>query len=628
MFDTKKEKPAYSTLQNTAYVIKNAWQRDKIVLWVILVQIFLTVALSTVGIFLPAAVVERITSGASVESLIITILAFTAVLAYLRAANNYFETKAQVRRIGLRGKIGLDIMMKVIGTDYANLEDKKFTDAKQKAQDQTSNNNTSTEQIYFNFTRLGTNILGFVVYIILLAAISPFVLLITAATTVFGAAVRHWANKWRFRHDNEQATFSKRLWFINSLGANFNYAKDIRLFNMVPWLRSTFAKYVNNGFNYNRMAESRQWLADATSFLGGFVRDGVAYAYLIWQVLEGNITVDIFVLLFAAVGGFSGWISGILEEIATLNHHSLNYCRIREFLEFPNKFTREGGDIPPKAAQYKLELKNITFRYSGSDVNVLENVSLSISPGEKLAIVGLNGAGKTTLVKLLCGLYDPTEGEVLLNGTDIRTFNRDEYYKLFTAVFQEFNILPNTVAENISQQLGTGMNTSRVNECLEIAGLTNKIAALPYGTESLMVKEVNEEAVEFSGGETQRLMLARALYKDAPILLLDEPTAALDPIAESELYERYNELSYGRTSIYISHRLASTRFCDRIIMVANKGIAEEGTHRQLMDKNGMYAELFEIQSKYYKEDISESLGETEASTLEPNRRETEAMING
>ena len=634
MNTSKKEKPLYSIWQNTAYVINNAWARDKIVLWVIIAQIILAVALSTVGIFLPATVVGRITGGATVQSLVITVLAFTAVLAILRAAQAYLGTKVQVRRIRLRSIVSFDIMNKVIAADYANLEDKKFQDARQKAQDQVGGNSTSTEQIYYCFTRLGTNLLGFVVYIVLLAAISPFVLLITAATTVFGAVARRWANKWRFNNDEKEAAYGKRLWYIDSLGSNHGMAKDIRLFNMAEWLRRAFSHFLELRYSHTRRAETRQWAADATGFLGNFARDGVAYAYLIWQVINGGLPVDAFVLLFAAVGGFSTWISGILEETAELDRHSLNYCRVREFLDYPDKFRREGGipvianeakqssstdarvfsGLPRRYAprndgrndviQFQLELRDVTFRYSGADKNVLENVNLTISPGEKLAIVGLNGAGKTTLVKLLCGLYDPTEGQVLLNGQDIREFNRDEYYRLFTAVFQEFNILPNTIAENIAQEYGGKVNTARVNECIETAGLTEKIAALPVGVNEFMVKDVYPEAVEFSGGETQRLMLARALYKDAPILILDEPTAALDPIAESQLYERYNELSYGRTSVYISHRLASTRFCDRIILLDGKGIAETGTHEELLAMGGKYAELFEIQSKYYKEEVT------------------------
>ena len=211
----------------------------------------------------------------------------------------------------------------------------------------------------------------------------------------------------------------------------------------------------------------------------------------------------------------------------------------------------------------------------------------------------MNGAGKTTLVKLICGFYDPTEGRVLLNGKDIREYNRRDYYTLFSAVFQEFSVLPATIAANVAQT-ETDIDYSRVADCLERAGLTQKISSLPNGVESLLNRDIYEDAVDLSGGEMQRLMLARALYKDSPVILLDEPTAALDPISERELYEKYNEMTHGRSSVYISHRLASTRFCDRIILVENKGIAEQGTHSELLAKGGRYAELFGVQSKYYR----------------------------
>ena len=214
--------------------------------------------------------------------------------------------------------------------------------------------------------------------------------------------------------------------------------------------------------------------------------------------------------------------------------------------------------------------------------------------------MGLNGAGKTTLVKLLCGLLDPTEGAVLLDGQDIRQFNRRDYYALFSAVFQEFSVLAATVAENVSQAVGGG-DKEKVRACLDKAGLTEKIDSLPKGIDTQVGREVYEDGVLFSGGQTQRLMLARALYKDGPVLLLDEPTAALDPIAENDIYLKYNEMSAGKTSLFISHRLASTRFCDRIIFVADGDIAEEGTHDELMQKGGGYAKLFEVQSRYYRE---------------------------
>ena len=237
---------------------------------------------------------------------------------------------------------------------------------------------------------------------------------------------------------------------------------------------------------------------------------------------------------------------------------------------------------------------NMTYIDTGAMYRAvaLYNAKNNIDPHDEAAVTAA-----------LPGINISLSGQrVLLNGQDIRRYNREDYYNLFTAVFQDFNILPVSISDNLTSQPADKVDTSRLNHSLEMAGLTEKIASLPNGIDSLLVKDVHLDATEFSGGETQRLMLARALYKDAPLLILDEPTAALDPIAESQLYERYNELSKGRTSVYISHRLASTRFCDRIILIDGKAIAEEGTHDTLMAQGGKYAELFDIQSKYYQDE--------------------------
>lgn len=230
----------------------------------------------------------------------------------------------------------------------------------------------------------------------------------------------------------------------------------------------------------------------------------------------------------------------------------------------------------------------------------MKDLALTIRAGEKVAIVGLNGAGKTTLIKLISGLLDPSDGQVLLNGVDIREFNRGDYYSVFSTVSQNFSVLDTTIAENVSQTVKP-FDRAKVEKCLDLAGLSQRIGQLSAGIDTKLGKKLWDDGLELSGGEIQRLMLARALYRNAPILVLDEPTAALDPLAENDIYLKYNEMTENKTSIFVSHRLASTRFCDRILFIGNGGIQEEGSHEDLLALGGAYSDLFQVQSRYYRD---------------------------
>ena len=310
-------------------------------------------------------------------------------------------------------------------------------------------------------------------------------------------------------------------------------------------------------------------------------------------------------LLFGAVSGLGDWLLDLFFHLEDLSEKSRQLSQLREWLDTPEEYLTEGGAPIPRSAdgQYTIQLQDVSFRYPGAEHDTIRHLDLTLATGESLAIVGLNGAGKTTLIKLLCGFLDPTEGAVLLNGQDIRTLNRRQYYELFGAVFQKVSVLPATVAENVSQQTAEkgAIDRHRVADCLRRAGLEKTVAALPDGMDTFLGRDVYLEAAQLSGGQEQRLMLARALYKDAPITILDEPTAALDPLAESDLYQRFGQLTSGHSAVYISHRLASTRFCDRIILLEDGHIAECGTHEGLLAASGRYAQLFAVQSRYYKE---------------------------
>ena len=382
------------------------------------------------------------------------------------------------------------------------------------------------------------------------------------------------------------------------------------MFGLRPWIAELQEKAMDAYVAFQQRAQGVYVWTKIADLVFAFLRNGLAYAYLTRLVWIGSLDVPQFLLYFTAASGFTAWVTGILWDFYKLHKQSLDLSTIREFLDYEEPFQLENGDsIPPEQRNvpHEIRLEHVSYRYPGTERDILTDVNLTIHPGEKIAVVGRNGAGKTTLIKLICGFLDPTEGRILLDGKDIRSFKRKEYYQLFSAVFQTFSLLAESVATNVAQDT-EGVDMDRVQAAVAQAGLQDKVSSLKDGYDTKLNRTVYEDAVQLSGGESQRLMLARALYKDAPFLVLDEPTAALDPIAESQLYQKYNELTQGKSSLYISHRLASTRFCDRILLIADGGIAEEGTHEELLQQGGQYAALFEIQSKYYQEGGTEDAG--------------------
>ncbi len=604
----KAPKPKYNMAQNSAYMIKLAWTsgEKKVIVLSVLSALF-AVALNIINLYVSPTILSVVERKGSITELIVTIAVFVGALMLVSAASSYVNTNTLYGRISTRCEIIAQLQRKAATTSYPNLFDDKFKKLKTKAQEAIGSNRAATEAIWTTLTELATNLIGFVFYVILMSSVQPLLLIVILATTVISYFVGNYVNEWGYRHREEEAEMANQIYYLDRRASDFSAAKDIRIFGLRPWLNEVYNKVVAAYTAFHQKAQGVYIWARIVDLVLTFLRNAIAYAYLIGLVIGNGISVSDFLLFFSAVGGFTAWVTGILGGFNTLHKQSLDISTVRECLEYPEPFKFEDGEhIEAEADRlYEIRLENVSYRYPGADKDTLTNINLTLHPGEKLAVVGLNGAGKTTLIKMICGFLDPTEGRVLLDGKDIRDYNRRDYYKMFSAVFQTFSLLAGTIATNVAQD-SVGIDMDRVKECIEKAGLRKKIESLKDGYETYLNREVFEEAILLSGGETQRLMLARALYKDAPFIVLDEPTAALDPIAESEMYRKYNEMTSGKSSIYISHRLASTRFCDRIIMIADGGIGEEGTHEELLKAGGKYAELFEVQSKYYKEGESEN----------------------
>ena len=333
------------------------------------------------------------------------------------------------------------------------------------------------------------------------------------------------------------------------------------------------------------------------------IRELVAYAYLSYLVCGGRLSVSDFIFYFGIITGFSNWIMNAVYQYSNLERCCNDCAAFREFVESEEEGqNRPDIDFDDVAS---IEFKNVSFTYPSAEKSTVCNMSFKVNRGENIAIVGENGAGKTTAVKLLCGLYYPTSGEILINGKSSRDFSSDSYFNLFSAVFQDYYFMPMTIAENICT--ASDYDRKKLFAAFDKAGISEKINSLPLKEKTYMIKDVYKDAADFSGGEKQKLLLAKAIYKNAPVLILDEPTAALDPIAENELYLKYNEMTSGKISFFISHRLSSTRFCDRILLVKDGKIAESGTHEELMALKGLYYRMYQVQSYYYKENRGETV---------------------
>lgn len=598
----KNKKVKYNMWQNTGFMLANAWRVCKSVIFLCMALAMVTAGMTVVELLIAPAVLQKVESGARLWELLFTIGVFSVVLLLLAGLRAYIDTNSLFGRIAVRTDIIKQIGNKLASTSYPNILDTDFISLENKAAQACSSNQEPTEAIWATWTEILINVIGFVVYLALLSGLNPMLMVVVIATTVVRFFINNHFNKWGYEHRKEEEEYYTRMNYVRSVVTQRRYAKDIRIFGLREWLEDVWESAFKLYQDFIKRRERVYIWTDVAELLLTLLRNGIAYAYLIHITIENGLPASEFLLYFGAVSGFTQWIMGILLKFNELNRQSIDLSAVREFLEWPEPFKFEEGEPLSKDInkQYEICLKDVSFRYPEAKKDTISHINLNIKPGEKLAIVGLNGAGKTTLVKLVCGFLDPTEGCVLLNGEDIRKYNRRDYYNLFAAVFQDFSVLECSVAENVAQRVD-GIDIERVRECLEQAGLTEKISSLPNDIYTNIGRQVYEDGVELSGGQLQRLMLARALYKNAPLIVLDEPTAALDPIAENDIYMKYSEMTDGRTSLFISHRLASTRFCDRILFMENGQISEEGTHDDLLTLGGGYAKLYEVQSRYYQE---------------------------
>lgn len=598
-----KRKPKYGLFSSVAYIYRILWQTERGLAFTGLFTVPVTVVLTALSLYTPSAVLRALSSQKGFSYVAQVILGLLLAKLCFDLANTVIWQK-------ISGAEHLVLMQLIYMYNYYQRmrDDYLSYDVQMMKLDERGNaairdNHTAGVHFPMDFANLAGTILNFILFGSVISLLNPVIVLLLLAGSAINYAVGAWERKKNWETQDIRNKLDKKIKYTTlGISNNFCWAKDIRLYHMQDGLHERFMRLHGMAKSEKWKCERRSVLAAIVGFLIVLVRDGAAYGFLIGKVAAGELTAASFVLYFSAITSMSGLMGRILWTINRVLDGALEVSDFREGLETDGKLNHGKGIPVPKKA-FSIEFRHVSFRYPKGEKKVLDDVSFTIKAGEKVALVGVNGAGKTTLTRLMCGLLLPDEGEILLDGHTLYEYNRDEMYTLFGLIPQSYSILPCSIAKNIAC-VGEDeeIDSKRLWKSIEQAGLAEKIAALPLGVNTPLGRELSNDGIELSGGETQKLLLARLLYKNPLFLILDEPTAALDPIAEDRVYHQYGEITKETTSVFISHRLASTRFCDRIFLLDGANFAEVGTHEELMAAGGKYRELFDVQSKYYKKE--------------------------
>lgn len=496
-----------------------------------------------------------------------------------------------------------DVLSQYMRMDYGLYENAEFMDATGQWASALSGNQVGLEGSYHRAFAMGGTVLSLLLLGAVMAWINLWIPVIGIAVLTVSYLTQRHVVRFKFERRQELIQANRRAQHYNRLASDFRYGKDVRLFRMEERFHKAFGPLFAAYEKLLRAFTARELQLSFVEAIGIVLLDGALFLFLTAAVRNGTITTEIFIPLLTAGILFSHTLLQCSQDLAYLKNETMYVADVYTFLEA--NLTSETSETSIEGeGPVTIELDGVWFRYPGSDVDVLENCCLHIESGRSCALVGVNGAGKTTLVKLITGLYRPTKGTVRINGVDADTYSIKERFRLFGIVFQETKPLAFTVAENVAAS-DQDINRDRVEWALRKAGLWEKVASLPKGMDTPMLRVIEDDGAILSGGETQKLLIARALYREnTRVLILDEPTAALDALAEEKVYQEFSELAAGRTTLFISHRLASTRFCDTIAVLDGGSILQEGTHDALMKEDGLYRTMFETQGKYYQKEAA------------------------
>lgn len=604
----------HGVFKNVAFVFKHMLGYDKKLLLFIALGAICEPLMRYFWTFLPKLILDLITGEGNRDELFWLMVGVTVFQLVLTLTTTYYKYGVDWRYIGVRFYMMLKMNRKAMKIDFEHLENPDVMDCHQKAQNACNSNNSGVEGMMRESTRFLESLTTVLFGIGILSTMNLWIVLLMLVIAVANFLIVNRTNKiTKMRVWDPLATWWRKRWYMQHITTNFEAAKDIRMFGLRGWLKEKYQELNKIRYGAQKVNATIWFWTSVAGNVFWCLSQILVYAWLVRSMIKGELTIGNFTLYLASAGTFFEYISSLLNGAANILAKNREVDDFRSFLDFDGGDRKKDGKELPKAESYEFIFDNVSFKYPKAERYALKNLNLTLVAGERLAVVGLNGAGKSTMIKLLLRLYEPTEGRILLNGVDVREYDKGSYYEAFAPVFQQVELFAFPMDENVSMKEPERTDGVKAKECLEAAGLTEKIASLPNGTKTELLKIVYDDGVDLSGGEKQKLALARALYKDAPVVVLDEPTAALDALAEAKLYEDFDRLIGKKTAVYISHRLSSTQFCSHVAMFADGAMVEYGTHEELMGRGGAYAEMFRIQAQYYIEETEKAEGEVAAN---------------